>query len=148
MRKGWTMLLSFDSSTDAHLARSKLESEEILAFLKDEHVNQVFSSYPVTYGGIKLYVRDDDVERAAEIMVEGGFVRLPIKREKPKIVRYSNPAERNICPYCQSDHIGKGHQTSLWTALVTFTIGVIFPIPNTVYKCYECDKEWRFKKAK
>jgi hypothetical protein len=53
---------------EAHLIKSKLESEGIPAFIKDEHVVTANWLYSLAVGGVKIQVAQRDVERAKEIL--------------------------------------------------------------------------------
>lgn len=54
------------------VAKTYLENNEIFCLLKDELINQI---HPAGLGGIKLQVREEDAQRAAELLIEGGFAR-------------------------------------------------------------------------
>ncbi|NDV79623.1 DUF2007 domain-containing protein [Dysgonomonas sp. 511] len=54
------------------VAKSFLESNGIYCFLKDELTYQV---HPFAIGGVKLQVREDEAQRAVDLLIEGGFVR-------------------------------------------------------------------------
>lgn len=58
---------TFDRAIDAHLLKSKLESEGIECFLFDEHVISINPLYGIATGGIKLCVMAEDAERANRI---------------------------------------------------------------------------------
>ncbi|MFV0537610.1 MAG: putative signal transducing protein [Dysgonomonas sp.] len=57
------------------VAKSYLEDNEIFCFLKDELINQVHPLASIGVGGIKLQVREEDAQRAAELLIEGGFAK-------------------------------------------------------------------------
>lgn len=54
----------FSSPIEAHLARTKLESEGIEAFVADEHMISINPVYDLALGGVKLQIKYSDVERA------------------------------------------------------------------------------------
>jgi hypothetical protein len=54
----------FSSAIEAHLARTKLESEGIQAFVADEHMIAINPIYDLALGGVKLQIKNSDVERA------------------------------------------------------------------------------------
>ncbi|GHS92486.1 hypothetical protein FACS1894203_4980 [Bacteroidia bacterium] len=63
---------TFFEPTELLIPRSLLESEGIECFTMDELTTQV---YPVPgFGGIKLQVKEEDVEKAVKILVDGGFL--------------------------------------------------------------------------
>jgi hypothetical protein len=64
---------TFTYPIDASIIRGKLESEGIECFIKDELTVQVDNFYSNAIGGVKLQVREKDVEHAVEILKEGGY---------------------------------------------------------------------------
>lgn len=59
-----------DIYNDISIAKSYLEDNGIFCILKDELTNQV---HPYGIGGVKLQVREDVVEEAIKLLIEGGF---------------------------------------------------------------------------
>ena len=59
------------SPTEAHVYRTKLESEGIPAFVFDENLATFYPFASSLTGGAKLKVRAEDLERAQEILAEG-----------------------------------------------------------------------------
>ncbi len=55
---------------EAQLAKSKLDAYEIFCFLQDENIVQTDWFRAIAYGGVKLFVREEDVEKALEILKE------------------------------------------------------------------------------
>lgn len=70
----WTVIITFNYGYEAHLAKSKLESEDIEVWLRDELNAQVCEAGPSAVGGVKLCVRQSDVVRALYILKKGGFI--------------------------------------------------------------------------
>jgi hypothetical protein len=58
----------FHDPVKAHLARAQLESEGVECFLADEHMARVYSLASFAFGGMKLRVREADVDKATEIL--------------------------------------------------------------------------------
>jgi hypothetical protein len=73
----WTVILSFTYSYEAHLAKSKLESEEIEVLIRDELNAQVCEAGADAVGGVKLCVRESDVVQAIYLLQKGGFIHEP-----------------------------------------------------------------------
>ena len=61
-------IAAYQNSTDAQLARTKLEAEEIEAFIADEHMVTINPGYNIAFGGVKLKVRRSDAEIAVKIL--------------------------------------------------------------------------------
>jgi hypothetical protein len=68
----FVLLQTFDNYIEAHIIKGRLEAENIICWLKDEHlsaliVDPVFVS---VIAGIKLMVAKQHVERAIDILNE------------------------------------------------------------------------------
>lgn len=63
----FTLLTTFEYSTEAQLIKSKLESEGIITMLKDEATIDSDPLISQAIGGVKLYVRNDHAEWALAI---------------------------------------------------------------------------------
>lgn len=76
---------TFSSAFNAHVYEGRLRAEGIEAYIKDEHTIQVNPFYSQALGGIKLQVKDTDIEEAKRILAESGY-RWPIPQQpqKPK----------------------------------------------------------------
>lgn len=64
----WITVASFSLPTQAHLARLRLEGEEIDCVLVDEHLVSTNWLLSPAVGGIKLQVPEDQAARAREIL--------------------------------------------------------------------------------
>lgn len=58
----------FGHSIEAQLARTKLQSQKIKAYVLDENFISLMPVYDIALGGVKLKVKDSDLERAAKIL--------------------------------------------------------------------------------
>lgn len=61
-------LKTFNSIVEAHVLKSKLESEDIHCFLKDETMMGVNPLFNISLGGVKLMINKEDTDRALEIL--------------------------------------------------------------------------------
>jgi hypothetical protein len=59
---------TFSSPWQAQLARACLESEGIHAVVADEHFYRLYGALSGTMGGVKLQVRPEEAQRAAELL--------------------------------------------------------------------------------
>lgn len=59
---------SFDNPIEAHLARTRLESEGIEGVLFDENIIGLNPVYNVAVGGIKAKVMKEDHEQASQLL--------------------------------------------------------------------------------
>ena len=71
----FTTVATFNFPSEMHSARALLETEGIECFTKDELTAQVHNFYSQAIGGVKLQVREDDAERAKELLIQGGYIK-------------------------------------------------------------------------
>lgn len=65
---GLVILTTFNHPNDAYVLKSRLEAEGIWTFLTNENLINTNWFYSFALGGVKLLVKEDDAERAAEIL--------------------------------------------------------------------------------
>ena len=65
---------TFTFPIDLAIIRGKLESEDIRCFVQDELMSQANVFYSRAIGGARLQVRESDLQRAIEILKEGGYL--------------------------------------------------------------------------
>jgi len=73
--KDWITILTFTYPHEAHLAKVKLESEGIEVQITDEMTVQVHNFYSNAIGGVKLLVRETDLQKANQILIDSGYVK-------------------------------------------------------------------------
>jgi len=61
-------ILTFTYAHEAFISQSKLESEGVTSYLKDENTTQIYGFYSNAIGGVKLQVLESDVQKAIEIL--------------------------------------------------------------------------------
>ena len=129
--------MTFDNSIEAHIMKSKLESENIMCFLFDENIVGLNPLYNVTVGGIKLKINKSDIEKATQIIEE--TTKSTLKNDQGQVIN---------CPNCKSEDIYSGFKSmkgtkGILSAIVSF-IFMVFPIYyKTVYKCKACGNEFK-----
>ena len=64
----FTIIRRFDSSIEAHIVQGKLLSHGVPCFLKDEQIVSIYPLYGIAVGGIKLLIREEDIEIAEKIL--------------------------------------------------------------------------------
>jgi len=81
---------------EAQLAKARLESEGIRSVVADEITAGLYGANAI--GGIKLRVREEDAERATEL--------LSTLRPLPEIYLVTEEDARQVrCPECRSEHV-------------------------------------------
>ena len=58
----------FGNGIEAQLARTKLQSQKIESYIFDENMIALMPVYDLALGGVKLKVKDSDLERASKIL--------------------------------------------------------------------------------
>jgi hypothetical protein len=77
----WITIISFTYPHEAHIANGKLQSEGIETRLLDEFTTQVNNFYSNAIGGVKIQVKEGDVEKALQILKDGGFLEESAENE-------------------------------------------------------------------
>ena len=90
MKSSFVTIAVFNLPQETYVAKLKLESEGISIFLKDELTIQTDNFLSQAMGGVKLQVLNKDVDRAREILVEGGFIQPEYNTEN----KYLNKIDR------------------------------------------------------
>lgn len=128
-------IATFDDPHFAHIARSRLESENIQAVLDSEF--HVAMDWLITnaVGGVKLVVHRRDAEEAFRILNE---TAAPIAQNE-----VVNEEERESgCPKCGSKEFFKERlkrKLSLWSLLL---LSIPLPFRSRWLICGACDNRW------
>ena len=118
---------TFDNSIEAHMVKSKLESENIMCFLFDENI----------VGLNPLKINESDIQKATEIIEE--TEKTALTNDQGEIIK---------CPNCASEEIISGFKSmkgskGILSAIISFLF-MVFPIYyKTVYKCKNCGNEFK-----
>jgi hypothetical protein len=101
---------TFSTALEAHVARTKLESEGIEGFILDENIVGLNWLYSAAVGGVKLKVREDDLPVAQKLLrVEP--LDFSLNSATP------GPSTANRCPQCFSPD---RHRVGRWLARLGF----------------------------
>ncbi len=132
----WVTVKTFDNTIDAHLLKSKLESEGIKCVLFDENLVSLNPLFNVTVGGIKLKINETDIDKAKVVLTE--LNEIPFVNEEGKVIK---------CPQCGSEELYSNFKSmkgvrGVLSAIVSFFL-MLFPIYyKSVYRCKDCGKEF------
>ena len=93
MNNHYKILAVFEYSTEAHVTKSKLDSEGLQTMLMDEKTIDTDPLVSNAIGGVKLLVHKDDFDKAANIYNE---IRVYQKDKNGNAI---------FCPKCNSNKI-------------------------------------------
>jgi len=85
----WQNVYYFTYPHEAHLVRTKLESEGIEVIILDEETIQAINIYSDAMGGIRLQVQTKDIQRTEEILKTFGY-NIDHKKTSPIILNGIN----------------------------------------------------------
>jgi tetratricopeptide (TPR) repeat protein len=122
---------TYSFPAQAHVARGRLEAEGIPAFVMDEGVVTAQWLYSNAVGGVKVRVREGDVERARRVL--GG------EYEEEANVGEVEPQ----CPSCGSTNVRYEQFAKRAVFGSQLLLGIPLPFVKRVWKCRECECEWR-----
>lgn len=129
MKSTFSILRICDNAVEANIIKEKLAAEGIPSFVGDEHLITMNPFYSLAAGGIKVFVKQEDLEKAAAIL------QLSFEEYKYQLK----------CPNCGSPHIEyerKRKDPKNIFALIISVIFGVFPFYNKkVYHCHNCGFE-------
>ncbi len=110
MNDNYKILAVFEYSTEAHVTKSKLDSEGLQTLLMDEKTIDTDPLVSNAIGGVKLLVHKNDFEKAAEIYNE---IRSYQKEKNGHAIS---------CPKCNSNRIlvAPAHRKNFFYMLFPF----------------------------
>ena len=116
---------TYDDSIAAHLARARLDSEGIEAWVLDEHLVTYDPLISRAVGGVKVMVSQADQVAAREILARKAV------------------AEPSVCPKCGSMHVTQ-HQAGRRSAFLTLLLlGIPIGRARPKSRCVDCQHTWR-----
>ena len=142
----WRTVLTTMLPQDAHMAKAYLESLGVEVLIKDELTAQVDNFCSNAIGGVKLLVHESNFENSVQLLRDGGYIceaDLQVGRDIENI-KISLDTNKEICPNCKSDNIGRVREPNYLILITYFLLGILFPMFRKSYKCFECDKEWKY----
>ncbi len=145
---GWKTVITFTQPHEAYIAKGLLESEGIETVIRDEFTAQVNNFYSNAIGGVKIDVKESDLKEGISVLKNRGYITEDIESSSKKIeiVELKSNMNKLLCPFCESDNINRNKEVYLLTVIVYFILGALFPIFKRNYICFDCNKEWKYKK--
>lgn len=72
--EGWTLIFTCMFPQEAYMVKAYLESEEIIVVIQDSLTIQVHNFYSNAVGGVKLFVPNEQVELALDLLKKGAYI--------------------------------------------------------------------------
>jgi len=123
----------FRDLPEALLAKGSLESAGIECFLRDDNLVRLDWFISNFIGGIKLCVRAEDVQNAAQLLdepiLEGLYVQGVGLYEQPR------------CPKCRSLDVNF-RELDRPIAYLSAFLRVPMPVQRKAWRCHDCNAEW------
>jgi len=128
----FTLVRRFQYSSEAVIYQGKLESQGVEVFLRDLNTIDSNPLYSNAVGGIKLYVKTEDVARANEIL---GDVSLYSVDDEHKPIQ---------CPKCGAEQVEMENSIdgikSFFRVVFLGVFALLFS--KYKYKCQNCSTEF------
>ena len=145
MQSKWVTIATFNMPYQAHLAKARLEAEDIPVTIHNEHISRLYQ-YAGALGGVQLQVLGEHIEEAKKILEsvpdneltdeEALSAKMP---EEPG----PRPPESIDCPQCGSE----GFAEELNYPIERFLNGILLGLPylwiGRPLHCRACDHTFR-----
>ncbi len=134
MESTFTKIGSFVYSSEAVIIKGRLEAEGIEVHMADNHTIDTDPLVSNAIGGVKLFVKREQAEKAQEIMAA--------------ISRYSvnEKGEQITCPQCGNNEVELGSTIrdikSLFSFLFGFLVTALPFYTKYKYRCNKCGNEF------
>lgn len=143
---GLVTIGTFSHALEAHIVRGRLETEGVWSFVADDNMviaNWLFSN---AVGGVKLQVREEDVELAQQILADGPGEIEWEKGEEGEETEIDEEAGENDperCPRCASHRIHYEKFAKHPVFLSWFLLGFPIPFLRREWVCQNCGYNWK-----
>ncbi len=132
MDNSFTLLRRFQYSSESIIYQGKLESEGIEVFMRDNNTVDSNPLYSNAVGGVKLFVRSEDVEKANAVLSQISDYSLDDNNQPIK------------CPNCGAEQIEMETSIRSWKTLANVIIlgFLALVLEKHKYKCQNCKFEF------
>ena len=134
----YVTIATYIGAWEAHLARAKLESEGIYSLVLDDQTASINWIYSSTIGGVRLQVREQDSERAIQLLETTAEERPAIQQECP-----APDTTAPTCPACGSSNIARARFSSPVAVLSFLLLGLPFLFIRKRFVCKNCGRKWK-----
>lgn len=123
-----TTIATYSFPYEAQIARAKLDSEGIPAFIADEQTINMQWLYSNAMGGVRLQVPETYVQQAVELLTE----------DSSEAVEKEQGIDVTPCSVCGSADTEPYQKGKRWAFLIFLGLDFpLFPVKNT-FKCRKC----------
>ncbi len=142
----WITIMTFTYPHECYIIQGALEAEGIETFLRDELSVLVDNALSPALGGVKLQVKQEQLNDALELLQANGYLpgtnaTSEATQETANIDAHAH--SKNQCPFCGSENIGVKKIPSLW-GLVPLLLYIPLPIFRKNRYCYDCFRSWKY----
>lgn len=130
-------IATFSQAIEAHLCKTRLETEGIACFIADENIVTMNWLYSTAVGGIKLQVKEADAEKARKILQQENITPETINKTRK---------EKFYCPRCHSPHVFYERFSRRLVFASWLLLGI--PFLKKKWKCENCGHQWELKEIK
>ncbi len=134
MKEDFKLVRSYQYSSEAQIFCGKLEAEGIEVYLRDNHIVDSNPIWSNAVGGVKLFVREEDFEKANEILSTVSQYSLDEKNDLIK------------CPNCSAEKVEMITSIRDTKSLIAFIFSLLFVVipfySKYRYKCSYCKTEF------
>ena len=117
-------------------AKELLESEGIMVIMPTEFTGGVYPQYSLISGGDRLFVREDEAEKAREIL--SGFEGKAEPLEEPFYT------DHRTCPLCGSPKYTEFiEERRGLTGSLFLLFGIFVPAKKRSFQCRSCGHTWK-----
>jgi predicted RNA-binding Zn-ribbon protein involved in translation (DUF1610 family) len=145
-------IATFTYPHEAAILKSRLQSEGIQYFSKDENTLQVQPFYSNGIGGVKIQVLESDIMKANKIVQE--YYANTNNASAPEIPEeeymqvsnkpYSVKGDDIVCPVCGSDDVYRDKTPRRITLIAILLLGIPLLIPpGRKYHCFNCGHNFK-----
>ena len=125
-----TSVARYSLPYEAHLARARLESEGIPAFVADEHTINMQWLYSDALGGVRLQVPEPWALRALSVLAE----------DREQVLMEAQQVDTDLCRHCGSADTEYHQIGRRWAFLMFLGINFpLFPVRDGI-RCRDCGK--------
>ena len=130
----FTLLRRFQYSSEAIIYQGKLESQGIEVFLRDNNIVDSNPLYSNAVGGVKMFVKTEDFDKANEILGEVSLYSVDDENQPIK------------CPECGAEQVDMVTSIKDWKSFFSFVMFILLSIAPFLakhkYKCQKCNYEF------